>query len=270
MINYSVRGTALSADEKAMLGAERFSQVPVFEQWDGILDVNQVLAANIDDLALMHSRHPWASGWFLKEDGAATTIISNDAGQNPSHLQLTTSAVSGEVAQISCMRNYKVGFTGQDYFGIVDERLIFECILVPETGGGVEMDWFVGFASMDGDTFLTTPELESLTFLQRWGFAIDGDTNIYGIMCDSASAEVTPDYDLTNTNTFIYLRAVYDIGNNVEFYVNNTLIGTLSTDLPTVATNGFLFFNYIQTVEAVDKQLNNHITRIRWQNGATP
>lgn len=251
----------------AMLNAELFSQVPVFETWDGIIDINQILAAGIDDLALMTSRHPWATGWYLKEDAANSTISAIAAIKK--YVILQTSAVIGEAVQLMCNRGYRIGFDGHTYFGVVDERLIFECVLKPELSNGTAMDWFVGFARQAGTTFLADPELVSSVAI-RWGFAIDGDTNIYGIAADGSNTEVTSDYNLGSTNTVRYLKAIYDIGTNIKFYVDNTLIGTLSTRLPTDNDDNFFLYHYIQTTETTQKRLRNNAIRIRWQNGATP
>jgi len=268
MIVYSQQSISdLMPDGKALLSAERFSQVPVFETWDGLIDIDQVLAAGIDDLSLLQCRHPWAASWFLKESAANSTIISN--GSSNPYLSLKTSATDTDVAQIACTRSFMIGFTGQDYFGPKDERLIFETILRPEAANETAMDWFVGIISYGASAYLPTPELPANTTV-RFGFAIDGDTNIYGISADGTTGEVTADHDLTNLSTIRYLRAIYDIGNNIKFYVDNTLIGTLSTNLPVEPTSAFLFFMYIQNAENADKQIKNYGVKIRWQNGATP
>lgn len=266
--SYNIKTVALKADEKALLSAERFSQVPVFENWAGIVDINQILTAGIDDLALMQSRHPWAAPWYAKEDGATMTIQTS--GISRPRLNVTTTANLGEVAQAACGRQFYVGYTGQDVFAPIDERLIFECIIIPEIVGDVIMDWFVGFYNANASQYLTTPELITEVTKRRWGFAIDGDTNIYGIACDGVAAEVTSDHDLVGTDTQRCLKAVYDIDTGIEFFVDGVSIGTLNTNKPTNPSEGFLFFFYMQTVEANNKQLVNYLTRIRWQNGPTP
>ena len=262
----TIKTHGITTDEKAMLAMEQFSQVPVFETWDGINDISQVLAPGLDDLTLMASRHPWASAWFLKEDTALSSY--EGLGTNNPKLYVRQDAI-GEVAQLSCLRNFMIGFTGQSYLGANDERLIFECILVPEQASDVAMDWFVGLANVPATTFLTTPELAAET-TRRFGFAIDGDTNIYGISADGATGEVTSDYDLIATNIPRYLKAVYDIGTDIKFYVDSTLIGTLSTNLPTITASSFLFMMYIQSTDGNSKVIFTHTNKMRWQNGATP
>jgi len=265
--DYSIKHEALTPDEKSIIRLERFSQVPVFETWDGLIDINQILAPDVDDLTLMHCRHPWAAGWYLKED-AANSIL-NSFGASGTFLSIRSSAVIGEVAQVACMRPFRVGHHGNELFGAKDERLIFECIVTPEEGAGVELDWFVGFAVGNADAFLGNPELIGTT-TDRFGFAINGDSNIYGIIADTVAGEVTANHDLTNTATTRYLKAVYNIGTDVNFFVDSTNIGTLTTRLPSDTAGAFLFFMYTQTTEVVAKKIRNYAVRLRWQNGATP
>lgn len=260
----------LSTDEKAMLAAERFGQIPIFEDWGGLVDINQFTAPGIDDLTLCQSRHPWATGWILKEDGGANSLIVS-FGDDRSLFGLKTGNVTGEVAQLCSLREYRIGATGFEYFAPSDERLIFEVLVRPEATNDPAMDWFVGFSHGNGATFLTTPELVSQT-TRRYGFAIDGDTNIYGISADGTTGEVTSDHDLVSLHDrSVYLKAIYDIGTDIKFYVDSTLIGTLSTNLPTTAEEtGFMFFLYSQTTENDDRYSMFFPIRCRWQNGATP
>lgn len=262
---YVIAKEGMSALEKAMIGAGQFSQIPTIETWDGINSTAQILAPGIDDLTLMASRHPWASAWYLKED-AANSIIAT-VPYNTLYFGLRTSAVIGEAAQVVCCRSYGVGQVGWNIFGENDERLIFEHIVKPEENDSTAMDWFVGFAANSGDAYLTDPELVTQTLKKRWGFAIDNSRNIYGISADGAAAEVTANHDLVDNGITIYLKAVYKIGDEINFYVNETLIGTLSTNIPIELNNTFLFHIYAQATEANDKRLRNYATRLRYQNG---
>jgi hypothetical protein len=204
----------MAPDEKAMIAAEQFTQIPTFETWDGFVSRDQVLNPSVDDYALMASRHPWASAWNLVEDGSSTAI--GGPSLNPSAL-LRTSAVSDNVVQLTCLRPYKIGFPVISSMATKDERLIFELIVKPEgyAGTGVNMDWFVGMVeNQNPGSLLTTPELASYTAQRRWGFAIDNDDNIYGIAVDGFGGEVTPDKAITPASVQ-HLKAVYDIGTGI-------------------------------------------------------
>jgi len=162
------------------------------------------------------------------------------------------------------LRCYTFGFTGQSYFGEQDEKFIFETILKPEGGSGfVNMDWFMGLMICDPDVELVSPELEA-TVTRRFGFALDGDTNIYGVSADGTTAEVTGNHDLVSTITTVYLKAVYNIGVDIEFYVNDTLIGTLLTNRPASPTAHFRCVKYIQTTDNVGKEAYDYFTRCRF------
>jgi len=220
----------------------------------------------MDDLTLMQSRFPGAAAWYLKQDGALSTLTS--LGTAGPHVDLATPATSGNVVQLVCLREFSVGFTTGENFGQDDERLIFECIIKPENNGDVAMDWFVGMVFRTPTAFLIDPELITQTGIKRYGFAIDGDTNIYGISANGTNAEVTPDHDLIANNTIRHLKAVYILGIGIEFFVDGVSIGTLPNYFPTDQTTSALLYQYAEPTDEDTKQIINYKNKIYFQNGA--
>ena len=201
------------------------------------------------------------------EDQALSSLVS--MGNHFPYFNMITSAVVDEKAQLTCMRQFYIGATAKEYFGLQDERLISKIYLKPEIADENVMHLFVGFAANNASGYLVTPELVTETTMARYGFALNESTNIYGISCSGAATEVTSNHDLVNTNINVVLTVVYDIGVQAEFFVNGTSIGILDTNLAESLTFGFQFQLYIQTREAFNKNLRLYLTDLRWQNGVS-
>ncbi len=256
----------------AMLSAERFSQIPVFEDWTGIVDKNQISAPGIDDLTLMQSRHPWAAAWITKESDGASTSTINTGNTNIPSVELAITQVGGSIV-LGCLRQYRIGFTGNANMGPSDERIIFESILSPVVeDNDAEYTAFFGFVEDTGPGDVPGNPWNPGQAERRFGFAMREDSNIYGVSGDGTAGEVTADHDLVNLTTVRYLKCIYDVGTNIKFYVDDTLIGTLTTRLPVSTAKVFSFIYWFTNAGPADGTytLRNYMTRIRWQNGATP
>lgn len=81
-----------------------------------------------------------------------------------------------------------------------------------------------------------------------YGFKIDGAT-LYGVTCNGATETATPLMTISSATGY-ELEAVFDSGTSVGFYVNGTLQGTNTTNLPTGADGHIFSYSMYNTATA--------------------
>lgn len=219
------------------LAAGRFSQVPFFEGWAGLDDGEALpVAATVAaaDFQRWCGRFNNASLWGYQESGGSGHALSL-ADAQPPNLQLTTGAVSGN--SVACGAFWPVTFGGTQQAGFApeEERWIFDFWVMPDANNLATNDWFVGMINRSVDPTGSNWNVAWETVAipnARFGFAIDAAAGVVGMACDGAAGNVTAAAAIT-LNAWNHLRAIYDIGTDIKFYLNGALIGTIVANLPT-------------------------------------
>jgi hypothetical protein len=104
-------------------------------------------------------------------------------------------------------------------------------------------------------TSLTDPPVEEHN---SFGFRISSGASIFATNGNGSNSTVTDTTDDVSTGPFIRLKAVYTVGTNIKFYVNDVLRVTHTTNLPSNGDNRVIL--YLKTEAATNKEL--HLGRI--------
>jgi hypothetical protein len=104
-------------------------------------------------------------------------------------------------------------------------------------------------------TSLTDPPAESHN---SFGFRISSGASIFATNGNGSNSTVTDTTDDVSTGPFIRLRAVYTVGTDIKYYVNDTLRATHTTNLPSNGDNRAIL--YLKAEAAANKEL--HLGRV--------
>lgn len=268
-------GSGLTAQQKALLFAEPYYTRPLIENWAGtkasetVEDNNSMTAAQ---RTLWNSRYTDAVTWVKRIPATNATL---SIGPFSARLSINSYASQGGFV---ALHPFVLDWYQKDSLFANDTTLIWECLARAGTSSGNHPYIFFGLANVDpaGD-YNSAPASTfgkfDATAVRRIGFA--GDSANSGIGAYAVCANGTNYSHLSSArfvlSNFTHLKFVWKRTGSIDFYVNGTLIGTLSTNLPTsgdadVAYYPF-FFTGVYGSGATWGYIDVNTVRCYYQNG---
>jgi len=168
-------------------------------------------------------------GWATAINGS-TSVVDIDTYQG---LRINSDNVSGEYALAILQRRFHA--SGFDW----SSSRRFKC--------WVSFDYIAGaeFYIQSGPIYAATPES---AYNRKFGFVLEG-TTLYGFAANGSTITKLSLMTGVSEDTTYELIADFTAGTNVNFYVDGTLEGTITTNLPTGAAD----LGYLLTFESYNR-----------------
>ena len=208
----------------ALMGIGLFSSPPLIERWQGNSEDHIIYGDVIDGANGLWKTN--GNGIILRELDYGDYYIQLRLTDNPGHENITG------------MWRARIGFDNKENFGYEDERLIFEAMVRPTNyGQDKKNSLFMGLIKEDR-LFQAADTLSGVGRFglhKRFGFAIKDtidtitDLQIRGIVADGNRVSRTSKVSI-RSSSWLYIKAVYDIGTSISFYINGVLVGNPITD----------------------------------------
>jgi hypothetical protein len=222
-------GGGITAEQLGMLGGAG-DDVPFYENWRGLghQDANLVAFGSLTNTEklFMQTRYQNAPIWTYQIT-AGSKVEFDFATQSPygNYLYL---GYGTSTSQARVQALHPIFFTPTDYYQ-KSTIVVYECLF---STGAIHLTYcqpFIGLVAIDPATIATG----TLTYAPHVGFTIGSSgSGMRGSCYNYINTSVTANTSITAGGPMYRAKIVYTLGTDAKFYMNDTLVGTLTNYLP--------------------------------------
>jgi len=250
----SVKGSI--ADVIAGLDNKKWGSKSLEERWDGVAPITQATAAFNTNLY-----NSLGANWLGFIDANCSVTVGSG---------LATLSIGTTALDFSGLGAYKYFYltlgSNQATYNDSATGIVFEALVKPLSTNTCNVKLFFGLLQKPGITYsselqyanLTTKNSNGMT-PQRIGFCTLGTDTERGLRCIAANgtyaiASQIPATSIPTTavNDVYNFKFVYTFGTDIKYYVNNVLVGTITTVLPASTAAFIPIFQQGNLTAAVD------------------